>query len=340
MNIDKKILVCGIGALGGVLSYRLIKEGYDCHLVTHNDEITDAVMKNGLIVDDKPLLLPSRSQVQTNLPMNEEFDYIFLMMKTQAVRNTVIQIKENNLLKNSSLFITVQNGDIFPYIADVVPDQIISSLIGWSARMINPGVYKITNIGRTIIGDRTHKINLEEIYTILEKGTPGQVVISRNILGVVWSKLCISCAINAISGISGLLIGEFPDYPNGSDLYLAVYSETVDIANLQNIKLEKIVSDPYFLYVSKNTNFIKRSIKKFLLKKGLKRNGLVKTSTLQDIERGKLTEIDYLNGYVSKKGVELNHPTPVNDTLTAMIKSIEKGELKPSVENLVAIKVR
>lgn len=340
MSMDKKILICGIGALGGVLSYRLIKEGYDCQLVTNNDKITDTIKKNGLIVDDEPLMLTPQSKVQTSLPMNEQYDYIFLMMKTQSVRNTVIQIKEKNLLKNSSLFITVQNGDIFPYIADLIPKQIVTTLIGWSGRMIRPGVYKITNIGRTVIGDRTNEINLDEILTLLEKGTPGSVVISKNILGVVWSKLCISCAINAISGISGLLIGEFPDYPNGSDLYLGAYAEVVDLANLQHIKLEEIVGNPYKPYLSKNANFIKRSLIKYFLKKGLKRNGLVKTSTLQDIERGKPTEIDYLNGYVSKKGVELNHPTPINDKLTAMIKSIERGELKPDVENLLIIKVR
>ena len=62
----------------------------------------------------------------------------------------------------------------------------------------------------------------------------------------------------------------------------------------------------------------------------------LKSSSLQSLERGKPTEIDYFNGYIAAKGRECGVATPVNDALTAMVKAIERGELAISTDNLSA----
>ncbi len=49
------------------------------------------------------------------------------------------------------------------------------------------------------------------------------------------------------------------------------------------------------------------------------------SSTGQDLNRGKRTEIDSLNGYVSRRGAELGVPTPVNQALFALVKLAESG---------------
>ncbi len=339
MSLDKKILVCGIGALGGVFSFKLLKEGYDCQLVTNNDRITNAIINNGIFLDDERLDSSIQPKIQTELPNNQSFDFIFLMMKTISVRDTVKEIKEKNLLKKDGLLITIQNGDVYTKISDLFPDQLTTCIIVWGASMVDPGVYKITSSGKTFIGDRKNRLNLEELRVLLSKVSPAPVEISNNILGIIWSKLCVNCAINAISGISGLRIGEFTKYSKGRILFLAVYSEVVEIAKKQNIKLEKLVTNPFLFYIPKNANFVKRFIKIFIIKRAGKRFGMVKPSMLQDLERGRRTEIDFLNGYVSTKGIELDLPTPVNSKLTELIKSIEKGDLKPSVDNFSLIEI-
>ena len=55
---------------------------------------------------------------------------------------------------------------------------------------------------------------------------------------------------------------------------------------------------------------------------------------LQDLEKGKLTEVDAINGAVSEYGRKVGFPTPANDKVTEIIHRIEKGELKPCVDNL------
>jgi 2-dehydropantoate 2-reductase len=49
------------------------------------------------------------------------------------------------------------------------------------------------------------------------------------------------------------------------------------------------------------------------------------SSTAQDLARGKRTEIDALNGYVARRGAELGVPTPVNQTLHALVKLLEEA---------------
>ena len=55
---------------------------------------------------------------------------------------------------------------------------------------------------------------------------------------------------------------------------------------------------------------------------------------LQDLEKGKLTEVDAINGAVSAYGRKIGFPTPVNDRVVEIIHGIERGEHKASVDNL------
>ena len=63
----------------------------------------------------------------------------------------------------------------------------------------------------------------------------------------------------------------------------------------------------------------------------------IKSSSLQSLERGKPTEIDYLNGYIVKKAQQFNIPVPVNQKLVDMVKDIEAGKIKIDRENLFQI---
>ena len=333
MSLNKKILFVGIGAIGGVFSYKLIKEGYSCQLVSQNENIADMINRNGIILHDGTDKDSVTANAETKLPQGEQFDFIFLMMKTTSIRVAAEEIKKKNLLKENGLVITIQNGDIYDEISDLFPKQIVTCIIVWGASMVAPGEYRITSPGKTVIGDRNNTIDLNEIQILISKISPNPVELSTNIVGVIWSKLCLNCAINAISGISSLKVGEYSKLAKARELFLATYRESFELTEYLDIKLEKLVIKPSLFYIPKKSNFIKKIVKTFFVKRVGKKFGLVKTSMLQDLERGRKTEIDYLNGYVSKKGKEVNYPTPVNDKLTEIIKLIEKGELQPNIEN-------
>jgi len=60
----------------------------------------------------------------------------------------------------------------------------------------------------------------------------------------------------------------------------------------------------------------------------------IKSSSLQSLERGRKTEIDYLNGYICARGRKHGVPTPINDAVVKMVKEIEGGQRKMTPENL------
>jgi 2-dehydropantoate 2-reductase len=61
-------------------------------------------------------------------------------------------------------------------------------------------------------------------------------------------------------------------------------------------------------------------------------------SLLQDVIKGRRTEIDQLNGYIAHKGKELGLPTPMNDAIVELFGRFESGEAKPSPEHLENLK--
>ncbi|MGO9566816.1 MAG: ketopantoate reductase family protein, partial [Desulfomonilaceae bacterium] len=60
----------------------------------------------------------------------------------------------------------------------------------------------------------------------------------------------------------------------------------------------------------------------------------IRSSSLQSLERGRRTEIDFLNGYICDRGSDHGVPTPVNDSVVSMIRQIEAGSRKISLDNL------
>jgi len=69
---------------------------------------------------------------------------------------------------------------------------------------------------------------------------------------------------------------------------------------------------------------------------GFSKHRSTKPSMWQDIEKGRETEVDFVNGYVVRKGKEIGRPTPANERVTLIIKQIEGGEKRPGLENLKA----
>jgi 2-dehydropantoate 2-reductase len=63
----------------------------------------------------------------------------------------------------------------------------------------------------------------------------------------------------------------------------------------------------------------------------------LKSSSLQSLQRGKPTEVDYYNGYIAKKGAELGVETPVNTRIVEMIKEIEAASV-PSIRSILRIR--
>ena len=79
---------------------------------------------------------------------------------------------------------------------------------------------------------------------------------------------------------------------------------------------------------------LKKAVSFFIIPIAIRKHAKLKASMLQDLEKGKITEVDAINGSVSDYGRKVGCPTPMNDKVVEIIHKIERGELKPSFENL------
>jgi len=215
--------------------------------------------------------------------------------------------------------------------------------VGWGATMLGPGRIDLTSDGEFIIGELdgevTHRLLI--IKSMLEKIC--KVKISTNIHGALFSKLIINSCITTLGAVCGLYLGEMLNLSIARTIFLQIFTEAVEVAKASQINLEKIAGkiDPYkFALTSKelNNSFSFSLLKKHLMIQliGIKYRRL-KSSSLQSLERGKPTEIDFLNGYIVEKARKFNIPVPINEKLVAMVKAIEAGKMKIERENLYQI---
>ena len=79
---------------------------------------------------------------------------------------------------------------------------------------------------------------------------------------------------------------------------------------------------------------VKKALSLFVLPLAIRKHAALKASMLQDIEKGKLTEVDAINGAIAAFGRKVGCPTPLNSLVTDLIHRIEKGQLKPGFDNL------
>ena len=338
-----RIVIIGAGAVGGVIAAYLSNFDNNIQLVCKHREILESIENNGLRIEGvkEPVICYPETVIDIS-QITGKPDIVFLATKANEVKDLAENIVP--FLKSDTVVVSFQNGICEDFIAEIVgTERTIGCVVGWGATMKAAGRIELTSDGEFIIGELdgevTHRLLI--IKSMLAKIF--KVKISTNIYGALFSKLIINSCINTLGAISGLYLGELLNLGVARTLFLHILTEGVQVAKTNQVQLEKIGEkiDLYkFALTSKelNNNFSLSLFKKHLMIQliGLKYRR-IKSSSLQSLERGKPTEIDYLNGYIIKKARKFNIPVPVNQKLVNMVKHIEAGRIKIDRENLFQI---
>ena len=340
---DPRILVQGVGGIGGVTAARLIRAGYSCLLVTGNEEIADAINVNGLQVTTARERFTQEARAFPTLEDLPEvkFDLSLLLMKAHPVVD--IARRTVPLLEPWGYVVTCQNGIVEDDVAAAIGNKrVVSGIVGWGGTMHGPGVYEKTGPGSIHVGELDGGLSdrVQELGKVLESVTP--VVIHKNIRGALWSKLAINSIITTLGALTGETLGVMLAQRRIRDLALVLYSEVVGTAEAAGVKLEKIAAHPKLLYLPPEPLPGERWLKDLLARIVARRYGRLRSSMLQSLERGRKSEIDFLNGYVVRKAREVDVAVPVNEVLVRMINEIEAGEREigmGNVDELVACSI-
>ena len=329
-----RIAIYGAGSLGTILGAFISKAGIEIELINRNKAHVEALKNNGAQVVGT---LQFRQPVVAYTPeeMNGLYDIVFLMTKQQ--HNKEVVQKLNSYLAPDGVLVTFQNGLPEMQIAEILGEErVLGCTVAWGATMKEPGVCELTSEPDALsfslgaISEKRSK-HFDKVKDLLER--MGTVDVEENFLGTRWSKLLINAAFSGMSAVLGCTFGEAAGPRDSRRVVQALIKECIDVCEAGGIRIEPVQGKDIVKLLN-YTNPIKKAFSFFIIPIAIRKHAKLKASMLQDIEKGKLTEVDAINGAVSEYGRKVGCPTPMNDRVVDIIHKIEKGELKPEFENL------
>lgn len=326
--------IYGAGSLGTILGAYITKNGGQVELINRNKAHIEALQTKGAqVVGTVNFTQP----VTAYLPeqMDGKYDIIFLMTKQQQNVEVVTRLKE--FLADDGVIVTLQNGIPELQIGEIVGNnRTLGCTVAWGATMKGAGVCELTSQPDSLtfsLGSLTAERNghFEDVKALLEK--MGEVEVDENFVGTRWSKLLINAAFSGMSAVLGCTFGEAAKPKASRRIVQALIKECIDVCAVGGIRIEPVQGKDIVKLLDYK-NCIKKALSFFIIPIAIRKHALLKASMLQDIEKGKLTEVDAINGVVSAYGRKVGCPTPMNDKVVEIIHRIERGELTPSFDNL------
>ena len=309
-----KIVMLGAGALGSTIGGTLAMGGNDVHCVDMWQEHVDLINKDGLHMTNEKEDWYVRVDARTTADTIGEADLVIVLVKSFATKQAVEQLKQTNVIGKNTLVMSLQNGlGNEETIASVIgSENVISGKTYVGGRLIQAGYISAGVQGKwTYIGELNGEIT-DRIQTVCNVFNDAGLLceVSDNIKGLIWDKLLINVAAGALCGITRLPYGPLYEEDYIKDVAVAAIQEGIQVAKAAGVVLKS--EDPQYPWVAAS--------------EGLP--GTFKTSILQSLELKRPTEIDFINGSIVEWGKKYGIATPVNQTLVACVKGIEKYILK------------
>ncbi|MEZ5844396.1 MAG: 2-dehydropantoate 2-reductase [Hyphomicrobiaceae bacterium] len=304
-----RIAILGAGSLGSVVGGALAAVGNDVVLVARNREHVDAVNRNGLLLRETDGTRTVRVAAALPEAAGAPADLVVVLTKSSATGDALAGAA--GLIGAHTVVMSLQNG--------LGHEDIIARAVG-KARVVAGKTYLgglLTGPGEVVAGIRGKETIIGELdgtkspriariaAAFNEAGLATDI--SENILGAMWDKLFINVATGAVSAITRLPYGDLYAVPEVEATAMAAVSEAMAVARAKGIGISS--TDPRAAWLK--------------AAHGLPHE--FKASMLQSLERGERTEIDFINGSVVRAGAEAGVPTPVNSTLVACVKGIERA---------------
>ena len=326
--------IYGAGSLGTILGAYISRAGKAIELINRNKAHVAALQKEGArVVGTVEFTQPVTAY--TPAEMSGTYDIIFLMTKQQHNAEVVEQLRP--YLAEDGVLVTFQNGLPELQIAKVLGEnRVLGCTVAWGATLQSPGVCELTSTPDALsfalgsIVPQKHKY-FDRVKELLEH--MGTVDVEENFLGTRWSKLLINAAFSGMSAVLGCTFGEAAGPKDSRRIVQALIKECIDVCQAGGIRIEPVQGKDIVKLLN-YTNALKRAFSFFIIPIAIRKHAKLKASMLQDLEKGKLTEVDAINGAVSATGRKVGCPTPMNDRVVEIIHRIEQGELRPCRDNL------
>ena len=329
-----KILIVGVGALGGTIAARAILAGLPVWLAARNAGSAAALRRSGLRVSGAGGEASAGAIEVAAVEAYgkaDPFDLILLATKAQDALEVAPHM--TSLLAPGGVILPIQNGGVARLLADRLgEDRILGGFSNLGATMVEPGVYEQKNAGHLVIGELAGGVSERVERVARALGRAVEVKVSSNMAGAIWSKLLVNCSITTIGAVCSQTMRQYMETKTGKKVFRRAYEEALSVAVATGARPERLAVDPippgwpgHVATEGRYESWVEAMIGFY---------GDVKPSMLQDFERGRKTEIDFINGYVVTLGQATGVPVGMNGRITDLVRRIERGDIRPAPERM------
>lgn len=295
-----KIAILGAGALGSVIGAELHAAGQEVVLLDRNLEHLEAINHDGLRVDwdDRTEHLAIPAMLPEEAP---HADLVILLTKTMHSDAALQSVAP--LIGGGACVMTLQNGlgNVERVRARVPDGQVLFGCTMTPGDLRGPGHVASHGMAYTPFDALTKDGPAAQLAAQLDGA---QLTWTGDAAAQVWQKAAFNCAMNATAVLGAGTVGAIADYV-GPDLALAIAAEVLAVGYAEGVESDLDA-------VKKQIGF------------ALREHTGHKPSMLQDVEAGRRTEIDALNGYVAEAAARYGIDVPMNRLLAALVRMRER----------------
>lgn len=294
-----QVAVIGAGAVGCYYGGLLLRAGHDVTFIGRQPHV-DAINAHGLLLDTKTFKGHLPAKAATDATALTSPDLVLVCVKSADTEHAGRALAGR--LRPETSVLSLQNGvDNAQRLHAVTGHAVISAVVYVGSEMAGPGHIRHHGGGDLAIGASAAS---EALAKTLEAAGI-HTAISGDIEVTLWSKLVINCAFNALSAVADISYGPMLQVEGAKDVVTRAVQEAIAVAHACGVALpEDLLAN-----ILKIPTMMPQQ----------------KSSTAQDLARGKPSEIDFLNGHVVHKGAELGIPTPTNHALQVMVKLAQRS---------------
>src|SRR4051812_19732372 len=288
--IDASVLVVGGGAIGGVTGARMTGAVRRVTVLDANAEHVARLNDPGLVYEEPGAEHTVRVEAVTEAPA-EGYDFALIGVKSPFHRAALEPLAAAGRI---GAFVTLGNGLIQDRIAEIVGrERLLACLVEWAGTNLGPGRLVRDTTGGMVVGELDGAVRERTRLLARCLEAVGDARVTGNIRGMIWSKLLVNSTFTGLSAISGLRYGGVAQHPDGREAVFGLWREGFAVARAEGLALERILdAEPHEL-ASED-----RATAQAALDRVMALAGNAKPSMLQDLEHGRETEVDVVNGGV------------------------------------------
>ncbi|MBN08729.1 MAG: hypothetical protein CMM45_12965 [Rhodospirillaceae bacterium] len=331
---DRKIAVLGTGANGSCTAADLARTGHHVTLFDQWPEHVEVMRERGLTInmpEDHIEIAVNANHLCDLASCNEAFDYVFLMPKAYDTK-WMAQLIEP-YLTDDGIMVGIQNAMTAGDIEDIVgPSRTLGCVVELSSEIFTPGVVqRNTPPSKTWFGlgalTPVMEARIGEVKGLLNN--VGVVSQTDDIIAAKWMKLIVNAMCLGPLAMLGLTLSDAMKVPGMREFVLRAGSEALAVGQARGYKIQ-----PIFGLGEEDIKDTNRLLETLFDKLAADIGPRARDCVLQDHLKGRLSEVDLINGLVAEEAAARGGGAPVNAVVTSITRRIQAGDLTPNPDNL------